>query len=516
MSLARFFDRTADALVAVTGLHDRTALEKRLLATSIVLRAGGHIEDDGPRTAGFLFAVDLASRLYPRIALNGSSALVALARTRAEEINPAIDIVTADDAMPTLAFESPQPRRGVRVGASGWSVVIDEDSPGGAAEATACMGAAALGVSELFRDVFADAIDHPRTSPTPASWNLITCAKALERFPSSHGTDVGRFHLAGCGAIGQAAVAALRSSGVAGTVVVVDPETVELSNLQRYVLTDDGSVDEAKVYLVERALAGTDLRVEPVRARWSADIASEADTVLVALDTADDRIRVQAGLPRTLYNAYTDERDLGWSRHEHFSVDACLACLYWPTKPRSSRVELVADALGENLGRVAGYYASVAPVGRPLPLEVSAPRGTPPEDMQRWRERSILDDVGERSGISAEDLAPWRDLNIDAFYRQGVCGAGLVELADSESRRWQVSVPLAHQSAMAGIMLAVQLIAARHDELRVLRPRGNEGRIDLLRAPVPYATMRAPTDGCLCSDDDFRDRSRARWETASG
>ena len=34
-----------------------------------------------------------------------------------------------------------------------------------------------------------------------------------------------------------------------GTVVAVDPEVVELSNLQRYILTDDKSEDEVKVLI---------------------------------------------------------------------------------------------------------------------------------------------------------------------------------------------------------------------------------------------------------------------------
>ena len=43
------------------------------------------------------------------------------------------------------------------------------------------------------------------------------------------------------------------------------------------------------------------------------------------------RIGIQAGLPLRIYNAFTGPLDLGWSRHERFGDEPCLACLYWPT-----------------------------------------------------------------------------------------------------------------------------------------------------------------------------------------
>lgn len=73
--------------------------------------------------------------------------------------------------------------------------------------------------------------------------------------------------LVGAGAIGQATALTLRASGAAGRLAVVDHEVLELSNLQRYVLSDESDVGQAKVDLVQQALSGTALEVEPWRCR---------------------------------------------------------------------------------------------------------------------------------------------------------------------------------------------------------------------------------------------------------
>ena len=68
------------------------------------------------------------------------------------------------------------------------------------------------------------------------------------------GLDLGEFRLVGAGDIGQAAAHALAVSGVRGTLLVVDDETIALSNLQRYVLTHDADVGAVLEQLRNRRL----------------------------------------------------------------------------------------------------------------------------------------------------------------------------------------------------------------------------------------------------------------------
>jgi hypothetical protein len=73
-------------------------------------------------------------------------------------------------------------------------------------------------------------------------------------------------------------------------------------------------------------------------------------------------------------------------------------------------------------------------------------------------------------------------------------------------------VPLAHQSALAGVLLAVQLLTARHEPLRAALPAQTEGRLDLLATLAQTIIRpRLPTADCLCRDNDFQTLWRETW-----
>ena len=108
-------------------------------------------------------------------------------------------------------------------------------------------------------------------------------------------------------------------------------------------------------------------------------------------------------------------------------------------------------------------------------------------------------------------MVAWAACRLDELYRDGVCGGALLGLAAGGVAR-QVLVPLAHQSALAGVLLAVQLIAAAHPKLRWLRPDAIEGRYDVLAGlHQVLAHPRRPARGCLCADLDFRAAYRTAW-----
>ncbi len=399
----------------------------------------------------------------------------------------------------------------VSVSAEGWNVVVDSE-PGPLVQAVpvAALAAAAIGMAELFRIVFADILGaRGRRKPQPGAINLITSGESGGHLPSPAGPiAIGRVHLAGAGAIGQACAAALAVSGVTGTLVAVDPEAVELSNLQRYVLTTDQSVGEPKTAILRKALVRCGLDVEEVATAWGADDRSgpTADVVLVALDTPGDRIAVQAGLPRLVSNAWTQPADLGCSRHERFGVDPCLACLYWPTRPRPNRHELIAAALGEHELRVLTHIVTGLPVDVPLPEGIiPTVRDIPaPSEASQWSHRSLLDDVADAAGLDAAARGRWHGCTIDQLYREGICGGALVTTT-LRGVPQEVVVPVAHQSALAGVLLAAQLLVAVDPQLAALRPEATEVRYDVLQGlPQVLARPRKITKGCLCQDRDFQ------------
>jgi len=517
VSLPRFFNRIADATLPVLGTIDRAALEQQLHDVAVALQAVPAVTDRPEQAEGFLLAANLAARLYPRLTLLGPSSLTERAATLVLSVNPDCDLLDAPAANAVQLVWGAQVSdgSGVGVSAAGWNVAVDGRQPDrlGPASPPAALAAAAVGIGELFRIVFAPHLgDRGRIGPVASSWNVLTETAWSDEAPIPElGLPVGRVHLAGAGAIGQAATMTLLASAVQGTLVPVDQEPLELSNLQRYVLAYDADVGQAKTALIQRAASDTLLEVEPVTGRWGTKASStDARVVLTALDTPEDRIAVQAALPERIYNAYTQPADLGWSRHERFGKLPCLACLYWPNRPRPHRHEQIGAALGQHPLRVLLYLLSPQLlVGQPLPPALVANRPDLPPEASRWAEVPLLQDLAAARSLADADIAAWSNASIETLYREGVCGGALLAITTADTA---VIVPLAHQSTLAGIMLAVQLIAASSDLLHRYRPATIEGRYDVLRAPSsPHSSPRRPTPGCLCSDPDFVRRYRQRW-----
>lgn len=507
MTLPRFFARTAAAIDLVTtdgAVGARDLLQNAHATISL------H-NDDEP---GFLISVNLAARLFPAVQLVADDPALTTGAELARSINPAIEFGPPAPGAVTVTIRhgadtGPDNRGGgtIDVRADGWNVHVDQpDISDVRPHPAASMMAGTLGVAEAFRYVFADVLPHPRTGPIPTGWNLLDLHSPHDRAPVDTQVDLGTVHLAGAGAVGQAAVATLAAwPQLSGTIVPVDPDTVDLSNLQRYLLTDDTSVDSAKTDIVTTALADTGLTVDPQPVRWNASHAEQAPTVMVALDSAEDRIAVQAGLPGTIYNAYTGRHDLGWSRHERLGTDPCLTCLYLPTGPTPSRTAQVADALEEPETRVALYYAHDIPIGQPLP------RPAVPNGNADWAERSILNDVAERHGLPEPDVVAHAHTHIDRFYTGAVCGGALLPLP----RERAAVLPLPHASAAAGIMLAVQTIVAAAPTLRPHRSASIGARLDLLTRPTPYPSQSGVARECICGDPDYRDAHDSIWSATA-
>ncbi len=441
----------------------------------------------------------------------------------------------------------------VTVDATGWSVLVDpEHTPtarlaapsggGPAGHPLAWLAAGALGMAEIFRVVFAAELGpRGRTSLQPGGLDLLTSrqmdpastrsgapdpmnAHPTNPAPTPGQVDLGEVHLIGAGAIGQAAVYALRCLDVTGVVHVVDPETVTLSNLQRYVLTDAGSVGNSKVDLVRNALtqpgapapsqAGSQdetlpqetaersnvtLEVRPFTGRWG-DLPDhlQVPQALVALDSAKDRITVAATMPTHAYNAWTQTADLGWSRHEEFGTRPCLACLYYPSQPRLSEHELIAEALHQHPLRVLAYLIYNVPIGFPLPGLPALAELQPPPGAEVWGERSLVDDLVSADVIDEVVRSSWSTSTIGALYRDGICAGGLLPVGDLPG---EVLVPLAHQSALAGILLVAELLWSRDPHLRSHRDAATEHRYDVLRGfPQVVTRPRERTAHCLCGD----------------
>ena len=510
MALPRFFDRIADASLPLLGSPLRRDFRAALERSAVTLEAPEEPADAALR-AGWMLTADLCARLYPAIHLVGRADLVTEAARRILDVNPACDVRDATRmALPALTWRRHANATTVFAGASGWNCVVDRaPEVRQAPTAPAALAAAAVGAGQLFRTVFAEMLgSSARRAPEPGGFNLISLKPWDEQPRPVSGLAVGEVHLVGCGAVGEATALTLVAASARGHILGVEDQPVELSNLQRYVLTIDASEGRHKLDVLEDALRGSAMSLTKIPARWGLDaraMAGSTDTVLVAVDTAEARIAIQAGLPPRAYNAFTGPLDLGWSRHERFGDEPCLACLYWPTGPSPERHDVVGADLGEHPLRVLMYLLSGTPVGSPLPLVQASPTLPPPRDAARWLRVSLLEDLKGRFHIS--DTIGWAALSLDQLYRDGICGGGIARREGAASG--DMSVPLAHQSALAGIMLATQLLAASEPSLARLRPREVEARYNTLGRPsqqLPLPGGRAP--GCICGDRDYLSRAK--------
>ncbi len=555
MALPAFFARVADSLRPVAEV-DPDVLRDKL--DNLHVRIELATADPAAQSA-FMLASNLAARLYPSIELAPSAQvpdpakLVAQARELILAINPVADVEPA--AKPAQATASRPPSQGrqprtvrLRIGIStpdaddvlsghhenevvvdahGWHVLVDPDetkpvdSPG---HLLTWLAAAAIGMAEVFRCVFTDELGElGRSALQPGGFNLLT-SRPLDATTSalvdSTGptsgelVDIGDVHLIGAGAIGQATAYALARLNVAGRIQVIDPETVTLSNLQRYLLTDANSVGAVKVNLVRDVLrhqapanrnptgdnpSDNALEVHPFQGRWG-DLPTHlrVDQVLVALDTARDRIAVAGTLPYHAYNAWTQVADLGWSRHEQFGDEPCLACLYYPDRALPSEHELISQALQQPLLRVLAYLIYNVPIGYPLPGIPALAELPPPEGSERWTQVGLLEDLVTAGIVSDDERVTWSTSSIGILYRDGICAGGLLPVGDLPG---DVLVPLAHQSALAGIMLAAELIWSRTPDFADQRDTIIEHRYDVLRGfPQVVARPRQRTPHCLCTD----------------
>lgn len=518
MALPRFFDRVTHSIISAAGPVDCASIAAHLQAKAVRVVAPDWITEVGGHREGFLVACNLLARMYPTLIVDAPEPIREAAVETILAVNPACDLV-GDEAQPNAALTwgaGPVSATEVCVSAAGWNVLLDDAVPDASTPCSplAAMASAALGVREVFRAVLGDLTDDHRNGGTPLGWNLITLREPEDGIPPLvEGVDFGELALVGCGAIGQSFVDAIRASNSRGRLVAIDPEDVELSNLQRYVLTTNGDVGEAKTSLVARALQGTEVEVVQQRRAWSLDDGLSPACLVCALDTVTDRIGCQGSLPRTIYNAYTGDQDLGWTRHERFGEDACLACIYWPSQREASWTDQVARSLGMEADgkRIALYKVSGIGIGEPLPPAILASNGVAPELAAQWGQKSLLDDLTEAFGLSEQVKSEWCDKDIDAVYSEGLCGGRLVEVLD-RGKNELLLVPLAHESVLAGVMLAASVIAAHHPELRDVRHPDTKGAVRLSGAPsLPYTSAPARLDECICSDPAFTGHYHESW-----
>lgn len=507
MALPDFFDRTLESASQALKHLDRDTFTRELCGRPATLAFDDAAVASAEGRATLDLTVRLLSRLHPTVELlplggRAETAVAALARL-ARSINPAVEFTDAAPerrAAIVVGETRIDAAASIHTGSDRWIARVSSERPMGSGASANPFGAGAaacLAAANLFRGMFGEWLTRPELDrdATLSLLNFETGDRA-ENGELPRGADIGRVQLAGAGAIGNGFLWALANAAdIRGRLHVIDPEALELSNLQRYVMALRKQVGTAKVRLAARVLAGTGVTVRPFKETWR-EYAARGEPlghVAVALDTVRDRVQLQASLPARISNAWTQTGDLGVSRHGFGDDAACLACLYLPTGPRRNDDEIVAGELGlgcdpAQLMRVRNMLHQAIPV-----------------------DEGFIREVAAATGVDPERLMPFSGLPLRSFRSRAVCGNALLRAPDGGGA--DTEVPLAFQSALAGIMLAADLVGRRAGLQEVEPP--TKSVIDVLR-PLPrrpslsVAPRREGAARCICRDPDYVEAYRTK------
>jgi hypothetical protein len=486
MALAPFFERVYGAIGGHLGIS-KDSLNQVLEGITVGISCGRRPKPNDIWIAEL--ATNLLARLYPRMSIAGPHALSERLRSIALTINPQIEFVKNSQDPMTICCGTAITPGAIFAAASGW-VAKTGDQPFSDATPTnpySAGAAAALAAAQLFRRVFLKQSVEPSVSVSLLNFDAITGSE-LE----IGNMNVGSVLFVGVGAVGNGALWAMsRDAKTKGRLRLLDPEAVELSNLQRYVLASYADIGVAKIELARHALAKTKFAVESYRSSLEGFADSEnyreTPTTVISVDNVDGRRSAQALLPRTIINGWTGEHALGASWHVFSRESACLACLYHPRGQSPSAVDQAAKAFGLSPDRTALLWITHQPLSE-----------------------SDLDSAANTLGVSPRVLRAWRGKSLGDLYTDVVCGAVPLDVTGVGKVE---TVPLAHQSALAGILMAAELLKRTSRKLASLsqtEPLVTWDNI-LQVPPTHWRRPRAREPGCICGDADYQLVYKQKW-----
>lgn len=496
MGLANFFDRTEQAISQVLETMDPIDLKEHLDKTLVAVVFDDSVIDYTNGQIILEMVVNLLSRLYPTICIHYKGSKEDKIRKQMEDlsksINPEIEFLDSSikfKAVLSIGNKSLDNENIIYVAADSWNLELSYQTPtelaiGDQINPFSAGAVACFAVGEIFKIAFQNKII-PTPEPQSFKLSLFNYRKAFEEasdLPSL--LDIKDLLLVGLGAVGNAAVWSLkRLPHLNGLVTLIDHEDVERSNLQRYVLTNQNHINKSKVNIAENELIQNELKIEKYALRFGEYVAKyrrncNFDTIAVSVDNSNDRIAVQGVLPRIIFNAWTgDNGDLGVSQHIFDDpTKACLACIYINTTKKHSDTEELAKLTGLDLSITTEMV--VKGVGL---------------------SKEILEDISRNKNYPMDVLMHFEGKTLYDFRREAICG-GL--LLTNETQNKYDLVPLAHQSALTGILLACEIVKHQMRESSYDYPV--EIRFNILTKLPDYICLnRAKTLKCICTDQDY-------------
>ena len=379
------------------------------------------------------------------------------------------------------------------VGSAGWSIYISTNKPcqwkPDFVNSLSAFYAAGLVVGEVYKYILpddqVDKIKH-------FEYDLITHGSnpqpVLEpQIPDLINFD--NFTLVGCGAIGQAFALALKfTTKITGKIILIDDDNVEISNIQRCVCTFNEYDNMPKVILLQRLLSDGNPTLFPAALNCKYESLKITETsfkeIVTAVDNVTTRLNVQAGLPKIVWNAWTDTSRYtlryGVSYHVLDGLYQCLACSYYPNENIPTQLELDSKTTGISETRI--------------------------------KQNSIVteEDIAQierHTGKKRDDLRPLIGQHMNKLLR-APCGMFMRPIDSIHE-----PTPAPHTPFLAGVFLATQIILCKipsfSNTSKLIKP---SAEFSALHIPNKYFVRKHKKNvNCFCNDDIYRNVYDKKW-----
>lgn len=201
--------------------------------------------------------------------------------------------------------------------------------------------AACIGIAEVFKAIFST-FEGSNLYNTIAGGSIVfsTFDYGFKNNPMINpqlptSISIGSVHLISLGAINSATLYTLCAiPGIEGNLILVEPQHLEISNLNRYLLTmaEDAILQKSKIEVAKKFVDNflgvkSAFPVKYQEFRKSGQ-AFGMDLIVVGVDNNESRWEIQKDLPKLLLCGGTEVSKIQISRHDDISKKACLGCLY--------------------------------------------------------------------------------------------------------------------------------------------------------------------------------------------
>ncbi len=287
--------------------------------------------------------------------------------------------------------------------------------------------------------------------------------------------------LIGAGGVGSALVATLAlMPKVSGRLTVVDPDALDVTNLNRFLPACRSAVGSPKVGLLAQFLSNrqTELRVLEAQMSYCGFVRCAGRPTGIVVSTVDNeaaRAQIQSDLPRIVIDSATSGAVLGVSRHD-FLHGACLGCLHPRARTVLADETRMAQVLGMAVGDVIGF--------------MSDDRLLSPQELSL---------IYDKLGISTDSRIPPGGKSLRHLWAEDVCGRVVMPAGSGE----KISGSAGFITLVAGALAAGELIK----ESTSGGTLDNQFMMQVFRGPsadFPRRREKDPMCSCYCSEEPLR------------